>query len=111
MFTVHFPPSANSQERVHEEPTIARQTGVVLVVDDESAVRMTAKLALERRGFTVLLAENGLECIQLVRKDPDRFDVILLDVAMPVMDGEEAFKRLIEIRPDIWVLCFLQWLR
>lgn len=104
IFTVHFPPSANNQERIQEATILKRQSGVVLVVDDEPVVRMTARLALERQGFSVLLAENGLECVQLVRKNPDRFDVILLDVAMPVMDGEEAFKRLIEIRPDILVL-------
>jgi PAS domain S-box-containing protein len=104
-FTILFPPTSETQLVPKEEKIdLARESGAVLVVDDEVVVRMTAKLALERRGFTVAIAENGLECVDLVRRSPDRFDVILLDMAMPVMGGEEAFKKLMEIRPEILVV-------
>ncbi|MCO4771017.1 MAG: PAS domain-containing protein [Deltaproteobacteria bacterium] len=78
--------------------------GRVLVVDDESTVRQLAQVALERAGFHVTVAENGLEALKLFEQDPDEFGVILLDLTMPVMDGEETFRALRELRPGVRVL-------
>ncbi len=64
----------------------------ILVVDDNEANREMLARRLERRGYTVLLATNGVECLELVAFQ--RPDLILLDVEMPVMDGLEAARRL-----------------
>jgi CheY-like chemotaxis protein len=105
VFTILFPPTPEAQPAPRKEMIDAvRENGEILVVDDEVVVRMTAKLALERRGFTVALAENGRECVDMVRRSPERFDVVLLDMAMPVMGGEEAFNQLMEIRPELLVV-------
>jgi two-component system response regulator MprA len=64
----------------------------VLVVDDEPAVRSALKRALELDGYIVLLAGDGRQAIERLRDD--RVDAIVLDVAMPVMDGIEATRRL-----------------
>ena len=77
---------------------------MILVVDDEDIIRRTAKAMLERCGFTVVLAENGKEGVELFQVLAEKVAAVLLDMTMPVMDGEEAFSRLRAIRPDIRVI-------
>ena len=60
-------------------------TGKVLVVEDESTIAKTIRLALEAEGFDVSLAGDGLEALKAVRKEPP--DLILLDVMLPKFDG------------------------
>ena len=79
-------------------------TGVVLVVDDEEIVRRTAKSALQRYGYTVLLAENGQEGVDLFREMHARLSTVVLDMTMPVMGGEEALRRLKAIDPRVPVI-------
>jgi two-component system cell cycle sensor histidine kinase/response regulator CckA len=79
-------------------------SGMVLMIDDEETVRATAKTALERCGYTVLLAENGERALEVFRKVADQVTCIVLDMTMPVMSGEETLTRLKEIRPDVPVL-------
>ena len=75
--------------------------GTVLVVDDEEIVRKVAKLSLESYGYHVLLADNGKEAVDLFREVHATVDLIILDLTMPVMGGEEAFGHLREVRPDV----------
>ena len=60
----------------------------VLVVDDHPINRKTASVALEKLGYQVCAAENGLEALELVREE--HFDLIFMDVQMPIMDGFET---------------------
>ncbi len=76
----------------------------VLVIDDEQVVRQTAKAMLERYGYTVLVAENGKEGIDLFRIVLDKVEVVILDMTMPVMSGEETLRNLRVIKPDVKVL-------
>jgi len=78
--------------------------GLVLLVDDEEIVRETAKMVLESVGFDVLLAEDGRECVELFRRRADQVKVVLLDMTMPHMGGEEAFTELRRIRGDVRVV-------
>ncbi len=78
--------------------------GTILVVDDEEAVRMVAKASLERFGYRVLLARNGIEAVEIFEQIPDQISVVLLDLTMPLMSGEETFRRLRAIRADAPVL-------
>jgi CheY-like chemotaxis protein len=66
----------------------------VLVVDDEPAVRAVATEVLRAHGAVVKQATNGEEALGIVRAAEEPFDVILLDVAMPAMDGTEVLERL-----------------
>jgi CheY-like chemotaxis protein len=84
-------------------PTQAKDQ-LILVVDDEDIVRRTAKSMLERNGYTVVLAENGEEGVELFNVLADKVSAVLLDMTMPVMNGEEAFSRLRRIRPDVKVI-------
>jgi CheY-like chemotaxis protein len=75
----------------------------VLVVDDEEMVRRIAQASLEIRGYRVLLANNGLEAIEMAESHPE-IDVILLDLTMPVMSGEDAIDRIVAARPHAPVI-------
>jgi PAS domain S-box-containing protein len=75
----------------------------VLVVDDESMVRRIAQASLEIRGYQVLLATNGLEAIRMVETHPE-IAIVLLDLTMPVMSGEEAIDFIVAARPGVQVI-------
>ncbi|HWD98560.1 MAG TPA: response regulator, partial [Bryobacteraceae bacterium] len=81
-----------------------RGTGTILVVDDEEVVRRTATSALQRYGYTVLTAENGREALNIYRGLAENISMVLLDMTMPVMGGEEALRNLKTINPGVRVL-------
>jgi two-component system, cell cycle sensor histidine kinase and response regulator CckA len=76
----------------------------ILVVDDEPAARVLAFRVFSEAGFEVTTAQSGFECLEQFRKRPHWFDLILLDLSMPFLDGEETFKRLRALNPKVVVL-------
>ncbi len=74
----------------------------VLIVDDEAAIRRTLKEILQFEKFEVDEAADGLEC--LVKLKQRSYDVLLLDIKMPKMDGMETLERIQEITPDTPVI-------
>ena len=74
----------------------------VLVVDDVAFMRMRLKEILTKQGHTVLLAENGKECLDILQKE--EVDVCVLDINMPVMDGIETLRRIREEKQDLRVV-------
>lgn len=83
---------------------IAYGTGTILVVDDELIIRATASMLLENLGYTVVLAENGEEAVETYRRRGEEIDLVILDVVMPVMDGREAFLKIMAIDPQAKVI-------
>jgi two-component system, cell cycle sensor histidine kinase and response regulator CckA len=81
-----------------------RGKGTILVVDDEEVVRKVAKTALGLYGYTVILAEDGESAVTIYRHRSSEIDLVLLDLLMPHMGGEETFRQLRVIRPDVKVL-------
>ena len=81
-----------------------RGSATVLVVDDEEVIRRVAKAALELYGYRVVLAEDGEQGVELYERMSQEIQVIVLDWMMPRMNGEEAFRRLRLIRPDVRVI-------
>jgi PAS domain S-box-containing protein len=78
--------------------------GTVLIVDDEEVVRRTAVHTLKRYGYEPVIAANGAEAVELFRRDPNSFAVVLLDLTMPVMGGEETLRQLRILNADIRVI-------
>ncbi len=76
--------------------------GRVLVVDDELEVRQLLHEFLFGRGYDVVSVANGVEALEAL--DEQRPDLVLLDVAMPEMDGVEALKRIVMIDPPVPVI-------
>ncbi len=64
----------------------------ILIVDDEYEVAEVVKKMLQSRGFTVIAAHSGEECLQQLQKE--KVDLILLDILMPRMDGWETLKKI-----------------
>ncbi len=78
----------------------------ILIVEDEDDVLEVGVALLEALGYKVLQAHNGMECLDLVTKYPDRIVLVMLDLIMPVMDGRETFYRIRKLAPDIKILIF-----
>ena len=81
-----------------------RGQGKVLVVDDEETIRTTALRMLKVLGFESELASNGREAVEALRAKPGSYALVLLDLTMPVMDGEQAFTELRQVQPDLRVV-------
>lgn len=106
-FKLLFPASTKEGPRTPEnvaEQSALKGTGVVLVIDDEEIVRRTAQSTLQRFGYEVVVAEDGRQGVDAFRRVADHVDVVLLDMTMPVMSGDETFRELRIIRPDIKVI-------
>lgn len=78
-----------------------RGTKVLLVDDEEDFVEALAR-RLESRGLQVTTAENGK--VALAKAEGHSFDAVVLDLAMPTMDGIETLKRLRELNPDLQII-------
>ncbi len=81
-----------------------RFNGTALVIDDELIVRTSATLMLEELGFEVMTSNDGVEGVELFSKYKDQISLVLLDLTMPNMGGEECFYELKRIRTDINVI-------
>jgi PAS domain S-box-containing protein len=105
-FNVYLPVLVRrGEERATEKASpIVRGEGLILVVDDDELVRGMAKEVLQAVGYTVLTAANGQEGVDLYRRHQAAISAVLLDMAMPVMSGREAFIEMKKINPAVKVL-------
>jgi PAS domain S-box-containing protein len=94
-------PSAQSQPPPRPVPGRGE---VVLVVEDEAALREVTRRILARNGYEVLVASNGYQAINLATARAQRLDVLLTDVVMPGMQGREVAERIRRLRPEVRVL-------
>jgi len=78
--------------------------GTILLVDDEESVRVMGTRMLERIGFEVLTAVDGREALDIYRARQEEIALVLLDLTMPDLDGEEAFRELRRIDPQVCVV-------
>jgi PAS domain S-box-containing protein len=108
IFALFFPATATTQA---EKPAVLSQTGLpwrrtghILVVDDEDHVRRVAEKMLKSSGMTVETAHDGYEALDFFRANPEGFELVLLDMTMPRLSGEETLQLLREIRPGVRVL-------
>jgi two-component system cell cycle sensor histidine kinase/response regulator CckA len=92
-----------AEPALDEEPT-GPLRGTVLVVDDEEVVREVTREMLEGDGLEVLTAGDGVEAIEVFREHQGQIVLILLDLTMPRMDGEETFRELRRLDPDVRVI-------
>lgn len=79
-------------------------SGKVLLVDDDDAIRIVTGRMLEKLGFTVVPVPDGEEAVRFYREDPEGIRLVILDLTMPGMDGEECFRELRRIRKDVRVI-------
>ncbi|MFC2154922.1 PAS domain S-box protein [Acidobacteriota bacterium] len=105
---VMFPAVDTEEEDTREESPVKttdwRGSGIILLVDDEKAVLEVAEAMLQRLGFSVLTAHDGLEAIEIFREKGEDIGCVLLDLLMPQMDGVETFRELRRIKEDVRVV-------
>ena len=95
-------PPPKVQEHVYRG--ISRRRGLILVIDDEKTVRNLSRKMLESNGFRVITAVDGQDGIDVYTEHADEIDVVLLDLTMPRLNGEDTYKRLREIKGDVNVV-------
>ncbi|PKN57948.1 MAG: hypothetical protein CVU56_08135 [Deltaproteobacteria bacterium HGW-Deltaproteobacteria-14] len=99
-----LPPAPVEEDAGGTKEVPVRGSGRVLVADDEDVVRKLLQMMLTALGYTVVTAANGEEAVRRFMDDPAGWTLVMLDVQMPVMSGDEALARIAEIDPDVHVL-------
>ncbi len=79
-------------------------SGNVLLVDDEETVRSVGKRMLERLGLTVITAVNGRQAVDIFTENKEEIALIILDITMPEMTGEEAYREIRRLSSDVAVI-------
>ncbi len=105
VFTIYLP--ASEKEAAEEEidaPAIITGRETILLVDDERAVRDVNAKILKTLGYKVLAAGGGREAVDVLAGGEHKIDLVILDMVMPDMSGEETFYRIKEIDPAIKII-------
>lgn len=87
-------------------PKLLENVETILLADDEEIVQLTIKRILCKLGYNVYTADNGQQAVELFQKMKDEIDLILLDLTMPVMSGNEALLEIQKIKADAKVILF-----
>jgi nitrogen-specific signal transduction histidine kinase/CheY-like chemotaxis protein len=105
-FKVLLPATGEEAVPRHPAPKSRESMGreAVLIVDDEEIVRHTAKAALERYGYHPGIATNGQDAIRIYAERGQEIALVLLDLTMPGLSGEETAKELLRVNPDCNIL-------
>jgi len=90
-------PSVESERAVNGTETI-------LFVDDETPIRRLGRTILERHGYTVLLAEDGEEALEVFQRERERIKLVVLDLTMPRLSGREVLKQFLRLDPKMRIL-------
>jgi PAS domain S-box-containing protein len=105
-FRIYLPPMAVTGPQVeHETAPVATEvlggTEAVLVVEDEPALRALISVSLEKRGYTVLVAEDGAAAIRILENNPGGIDLVVSDIMMPKLNGLELRKKALLLVPEM----------
>ncbi len=107
---IYLPRAVQSEEpaiqpdRFSPSRTLKATGETVLLVDDEPAIRTLGRHILEKSGYRVLLAEDGIDAIETFGEVANQVALVILDMTMPRMSGPDTFRHLREIKPDVGVL-------
>lgn len=111
-FDIYFPvdrSSAPVAAEVERQPSAMGRGELVLVVDDELAIRGVAERILDKFGYRVMLAAHGAEAVSLFAQYCQDIAVVVTDMAMPVMDGPATINALMAIDPTVKIIGSSGW--
>ena len=105
-FHVYFPIEKSSfeEQSIQTEEPVRGGTEQILLVDDELVIMKMLQQILERLGYKVTSHTSSIETLEIFHTSPDKFDMVITDMAMPNMPGDKLSAELIKIRPDIPIL-------
>ena len=104
-FDIYLPASGKAvTEDRKPAADVLRGTETILLVDDEKMILEVGKEMLAALGYKVMLARSGKQAIALYQEDPEKIDMVILDMIMPDMGGGETYDRLKEIDPYVKAL-------
>jgi two-component system, cell cycle sensor histidine kinase and response regulator CckA len=96
------PQAANTVDPTPEKSSFGKET--VLLVDDEDSILELGRRILTKRGYNVLTAANGEEALDIYARENGKIALVVLDLSMPVMGGEDCLKNLLKINPQAKIL-------
>ncbi len=85
-----------------DEPT--RFSGTILLTDDDPAILSVARRMLDKLGFSVLTAHDGIEALDRFERYQNVIDCVILDLTMPNLDGIETFRKMKQVKPGIRIV-------
>jgi len=96
------------EKRLKPEDRVERPvptgTECILFIDDEPAIVDIGKQILDSLGYDVTAKNSSIEALELFNAEPTRFNLVITDMTMPHMTGENLAKELMQIRPDVPVI-------
>ena len=105
LFTTYLPSSRMSVEEVADRQiSLPRGDETILIVDDEPSLLKLWQLQFEKLGYTVIGTTDPLEAITYLKKDRYNVDLVLTDMAMPRMTGDQLAVEVLKINPDIPII-------
>lgn len=105
-FKIYLPltEKAETQEAEAVQLPLLGGNETILVAEDEEALRKLSKDILETLGYKVLITANGEEAIEVFKANPGKVDLLLFDIVMPQLSGNEAYEKIHVLSPDIPVI-------
>jgi CheY-like chemotaxis protein len=104
-FNVYLPASEKKVEKEKKVPgPLLQGKETILVVDDEEVIINVSRMILETLGYKVFMAKSGQEAIEVYKARKEQIDLVVLDLIMPDMGGENTFDILKTINPDVKVI-------
>lgn len=104
-FKVYLPVIEEEPDaEVEKTKSIAIGNEHILFIDDETDIKEVGKRILESLGYKVVTQTSSTEALELFQKDPNQFDLVITDMTMPSMTGDELAKELLHVRPDIPII-------
>jgi two-component system, cell cycle sensor histidine kinase and response regulator CckA len=106
-FQIFLPAAAEPSATI--EPDQKYRTGqgqLILIVDDEAPIREALRITLELYNYRVMSAENGIEAIKIYTAHQPEISAILIDMIMPMMDGDQTIRELYKLNPNNKVIVF-----
>jgi CheY-like chemotaxis protein len=105
-FKIYLPliRSAHAKYQISKEEILEGGKETILVVDDDASLRQLSEKFLGMFGYTIITAVDGLDALVQFRENRNRIDLVIMDVIMPKMNGEDAFNEMKKINPAVKVI-------
>lgn len=75
--------------------------GTILIVDDEEDILLTSRSALIQFGYDVVIAQNGTDALEIIKKMGAKIDLTILDIGLPDIQGDDVYRQIVELQPEM----------